>query len=103
MMADVVTRFANTWESTSRFSLLVKYEGKPAWQAIANLTSRNILRKADVNKSTDDEEYIPTASTFDFCGSREILRTTKSAITAVLHTRKQITKGEAKRAGLTFD
>jgi hypothetical protein len=33
MMADVVTRFANTWESTSRFSLLVKYEGGPAWQA----------------------------------------------------------------------
>jgi serine/threonine protein kinase len=103
MMADVVTRFANTWESTSRFSLLVKYEGKPAWQAIANLTSRNILRKADVNKSTDDEEYIPTASAFEFCGNPELLRKAKAATTVVLHTLKQMFKGERKREGLTFD
>jgi serine/threonine protein kinase len=103
MMADVVTRFANTWESTSRFSLLVKYEGKPAWQAIANLTSRNILRKADVNKTTDEEEYIPTASAFEFCGNPELLRKAKASTTVVLHTLKQMFKGERKREGLTLD
>jgi hypothetical protein len=56
ILMDVVTRFASLWESTSRFSLLVKFEGQPAWQAMANLSSRNIIRKSDVNKPTDEEE-----------------------------------------------
>jgi hypothetical protein len=68
ILADVVTRFANLHESTSRFSLLTKFEGQPAWQAISNLAGRNMIRNVAVNKPTEDEEYLPTASAFEFCG-----------------------------------
>lgn len=43
MMADVVTRFANTWESTSRFSLLVKYEGKTTDEMARNGCKKVII------------------------------------------------------------
>ena len=97
ILADVVTQFASSWQSTSRFSILVKYEGHPAWQAIANLTSRNVIRKSDVNKPTDEEEYLPTAAAFELCGNAELLTKAKTATTVVLHTLKQMFKGERKK------
>jgi serine/threonine protein kinase len=104
ILADVVTQFASSWQSTSRFSILVKYEGHPAWQAIANLTSRNIIRKSDVNKPTDEEEYLPTAAAFELCGNAELLTKAKTATTVVLHTLKQMFKGERKKKeGFSFE
>jgi len=104
ILLDVVTQFANTWASTPRFSLLVKYEGQPVWQALANLTSRNVIRKSDVNKPTDEEEYLPTAGAFELCGSSELLTKAKTATTIVLHTLKQMFKGEPKKKeGFSFE
>jgi hypothetical protein len=103
ILADVVTQFANLGESTSRFSLLVKYEGRPAWQAIGNLTSRNMLRKSDFNQATNEELYLPTASAFEFCGNPELQKKAKTVTTIVLHTLKQMFKGERKREGFTFE
>jgi serine/threonine protein kinase len=104
ILADVVTRFANLKESTSRFSLLVKFEGLPAWQAIGNLASRNMIRKSDFNQPTDEEEYLPTAPAFEFCGDPELKRKAKNATTVVLHTLKQMFKGERrKKDGFTFE
>ncbi len=104
ILLDVVTQFANTWASTPRFSLLVKYEGQPAWQALANLTSHNLIRKSDVNKPTDEEEYLPTAGAFELCGDSELLTKAKTATTVVLHTLKQMFKGERKKKeGFSFE
>ena len=104
ILLDVVTQFANDWASTPRFSLLVKYEGQPVWQALANLTSRNVIRKSDVNKPTDEEEYLPTAGAFELCGNSELLTKAKAATTIVLHTLKQMFKGERKKKeGFSFE
>src|ERR1051326_7176676 len=81
ILADIVTHFANLWESTSRYSLLVKYEGRPAWQAINNLVSRNFIEKSDFNKATTDEEYLPKASAFELCGSPELRDKAKRSTT----------------------
>ena len=104
IVTDVVTRFANLWESTSRFSLLVKFEGQPAWQVIANLTSRNTIRKSEANKPTDEEEYLPTAAAFELCANSELRTKAKAATTIVLHTLKQMFKGERKKKeGFSFE
>ncbi|SRR6266478_1124280 len=103
ILLDVVTRFANLRESTSRFSLLIKFEGQPAWQAISNLTGRSMIRNRAINKPTEEEEYLPTAAAFEFCGNSEIRDKAKSATTIVLKTLKQMFKGERKREGLTFE
>src|SRR6266496_917165 len=93
ILGDVVTRFVNLKESTSRFSLLVKFEGQPAWQAIGNLVARNMMRNSAFNKPTEEEEYLPAAAAFEFCGNPELLKKAKAATTVVLHTLKQMFKG----------
>lgn len=103
ILTDVVIRFADLWESTSRYSLLVKFEGQPAWQAIGNLTGRGVIRKADFNKPTDEEEYVPTALGFELCGNPEVLNRAKTATTVVFWTLKQMFKGERKKEPFTFD
>ena len=103
ILADVVTRFVNLRESTSRFSLLVRYEGQPAWQAIGNLKTRNLLRIQPVHTpTTTEEEYVPTAFSFELCGIRELRETARTATGVVLYTLKQMFKGEPKRQGLTL-
>ena len=102
ILADVVTRFVNLHESTSRFSLLVKFEGQPAWQAISNLAGRNMIRNVAVNKPTEDEEYLPTASAFEFCGILDLRNKARTATTVVLHAVKQMFKGESKKT-LSFE
>lgn len=103
ILLDVVTRFAKLKETTFRFSLLVKFEGQPAWQAIGNLTGRNMIRNQAVGKPTEEEEYLPTATAFEFCGNSELRDKAKSATTVVLHTLKQMFKGERKKEGFTFE
>jgi serine/threonine protein kinase len=103
ILLDVVMRFVNLREGTSRLSLLIKLEGQPAWQAIGNLTSRSMIRNRAFNKPTEEEEYLPTAAAFEFCGNSELRDKAKSATTVVLHTLKQMFKGERKKEGLTFE
>jgi serine/threonine protein kinase len=102
ILADVVTRFVNLHETTSRFSLLVKFEGQPAWQAMSNLAGRNMIRNVAFNKPTEDEEYLPTAAAFEFCGLLNFRNKAKAATTIVLHTVKQMFKGESRKT-LTFE
>jgi hypothetical protein len=96
ILADVVTRFANLRESTSRLSLLIKFEGQPAWQAISNLVGRNRIRNQALNKPTEEEEYLPTAAGFEFCGKPELRNEAKAATTVVLRTLKQMFKGASR-------
>jgi hypothetical protein len=103
IISDVVTRFVKLKESTSRRSLLIKFEGQPTGQTIANLTGRSIIRNRATNKPTEDEEYLPTAAAFELCGNSELRDKAKSATTVVLHTLKQMFKGERKKEGLTFE
>ena len=44
-----------------------------------------------------------TASAFELCGNPELLKRAKAATTIILHTLKQMFKGERKKDGLTFD
>lgn len=103
ILADVVTRFVNLQEATARYSLLVKYEGKPAWQVIGSLTARNMLRNRLRNVPTADEEYIPAAAAFELCGIPEFRNMAKAATTVVLHTVKQMFKGERRKAPFVLD
>ena len=103
ILADVVMRFMNLQEPTSRYCLLVKYEGKPAWQAISNLTSRNLLRNRKLNVPTAEEEYVPTAFSFELCGIPEFRQMAKTATTVVLHTVKQMFKGEKRKEPFVLD
>src|SRR5215469_4870076 len=103
ILSDVVTRFANLKESTSRRDLLIKFRAQPAWQAIANLTSQNVLRRKDTNTPTEGEEYLPTAAAFQFCGSAEFREQAKFATTIVLHTLQQMFVGERKKEGFALE
>jgi serine/threonine protein kinase len=102
ILSDVVTRFVNLKESTSRRALLVKFRGQPAWQAIANLTSQSILRRKDTSTATEEEEYLPTAAAFQFCGSTQLRGQAKFATTIVLHTLQQMFAGERKKEGFVL-
>src|SRR5712692_8371255 len=103
ILSDVVTRFANLKESTSRRALLIKFRGEPAWQTIANLTSQNMLRRKDTNAATQDEEYLPTASAFQFCENTQLRDRAKLATTIVLHALQGMYVGEQKKEGFVFD
>jgi hypothetical protein len=103
ILSEVVTRFANLKESTSRRSLLIKLRGEPAWQAIANLTSQSFLRRKDTNTATEDEEYLPTARAFQFCGNSQIRDQAKVATTVILHALQEMYVGEQKKDGFDFE
>src|SRR5690242_11688890 len=89
IISDVVTRFANLRESTSRRSLLIKFRGQPAWQAIGNLTNQNILRRTG-NTSTAEEDYLPSAAAFHFSGNEQLRAQAKFATTVVLHALQEM-------------
>jgi hypothetical protein len=103
ILSDVVTRFANLRESTSRLSLLIKFEGQPVGQTIAGLVGRNLIRNQAFGKPTEEEQYLPTAAGFGFCGKPELRDEAKAATSVVLHTLKQMFKGERKKEGLTLE
>jgi serine/threonine protein kinase len=102
ILFDVVTRFANLKESTSRRDLLIKLKGQPAWQAIANLLNQNILRRKG-NTATAEEEYLPTAAAFQFCENAQLREQAKRATTVVLHALQQMFVGEPKKEGFSFE
>src|SRR5579885_818506 len=103
ILIDVVTRFTNLRESTSRRSLSIKYQGHPVWQAVTNLTNQVFLRRTSSSTSTEQESYLPNAAAFQFCGDAKLREQAKFATTIVLHVLKQMYVGEEKREGFVFD
>ncbi len=100
---DVVTTFANLKEATPRRALLIKFRGLPAWQSIANLLNRSVLRRRDPNSATEDEQYLPTAAAFELCTNPQLREPAKLATTIVLHTLHQMSIGESRKDGFAFD
>ena len=99
ILSDVVARFAHLKESTSRWGLLAKFRGQPAWQAIGNLLNQNILRRKNSNANTTEEEYLPTAAAFQFCENTGLRDEAKFTVTIVLHALQQMFVGERKKEG----
>ena len=103
ILSDVVTRFENLKQSTSRWALLVKYKNQPTSEAINNLLNQSIIRRKNSNQSTAEEEYLPTAAAFQFCEDTQIRDLAKRAATVVLHTLQQMFVGEQKKEGFVFE
>jgi len=103
ILSDVVTQFVTFARSTSRLSLLIKYEGLPAGQTIFNLIGRNFLRRKTSNVPTDEEEYLPMAAAFQFCGNAQLRDQAKTSTTLVLHALKQMFKSERKKEYYVFE
>lgn len=104
ILSEVVTRFMDHKESTSRRSLLIKFEGQAAWQAIGNLLTRNCLRRQTLtNTSTEAEMYLPSAAAFQFCGNSRLRDEAKAATTLVFHALKAMYKLEQKKEGFVVE
>jgi diguanylate cyclase (GGDEF)-like protein len=104
ILYEVVTRFMDRKESTSRRALLIKFEGHAAWHAIGNLLTRNCLRRQTLtNPSTDAERYLPNASAFQFCGDSRFRDEAKAATTDVFHAVKAMYKREQKKDGFALE
>src|ERR1700733_11928765 len=89
ILSDVVIRFANLKEGTTRRALLIKLKGQPAWQAIANLLNQNILRRKG-DTATTEEEYLPAAAAFQFCENAQLREQAERATTVVFHALQQM-------------
>jgi hypothetical protein len=103
ILADVVTSYVNLKQSSPRWPLLVKYKNQPAAQAIANLANQNIIRRKDAAVPTEDEEFLPAAAAFEFCGIPQFRDTAELAATIVLHVLQQMFVGERKKEGYVFE
>jgi hypothetical protein len=103
ILLEVVTRFVNTSQSTSRYSLVVKFDGQSAGQLLFELQGRSLLYRQSSGVPTDDEKYLPGALAFEFCGDKQFRENAKFATTVVLHTVKPMYKSEQnKKEGFTF-
>src|ERR1017187_9280331 len=106
ILSDVVTRFANLKESTTRRALLIKFRGQPVSQALGDLLNQNILRRKDfygASTATTEEEYLPTAAAFQFCGNTQLRDQVKLATTVVFHALQQMFVGEQRKEDLVFE
>jgi hypothetical protein len=103
ILSDVVTRFVNLNESTSRRALLIKFKNQPTSNAIGSLLNQNIIRRKGSNAATSEEEYLPTAAAFEFCGNIQLRDEAKRATTVVLHTLQQMFVGEQKKEGFVLE
>lgn len=91
ILADVVTQFVNFRTSTPRRELLIKYRGLPAVDVIMDLVGRNWIRRKDPSA---EEQYLPLAVAFEFCGRPELREQAKQALTIVLHALQAMYVGE---------
>ena len=98
ILADVVTRFVNLKERTSRRDLMIKYRGAGA-DALCDLINRNFFRRRG---PTSEEEYLPTAGAFEFCGDARLRQVSKAGLTIVLHALQNMYVGERKER-FTFE
>ena len=103
ILSDVVTRFATQRESTPRRELLIKFKGLPAWQAISNLITQNILRRKESSTATSEEAYLPTAAAFHFCENSQLRDQAKVATTVVLQALQEMYVREQKKDGFVFE
>jgi len=104
ILSEVVTRFVDHKKSTSKRSLLITFDGHPAWQAIGSLLIRNSLRRqTQTNPSTEDEAYLPNASAFQFCGNMGVRDAARAAATTVFHALKKMYKADPKKEGFVLE
>src|SRR5438445_4492370 len=94
ILLEVVTSFVNSRRSTSRHSLVVQFDGQPTGQIIFELVNRGLLNRQTSNVPTDEEQYLPRALAFEFCGNVQFREDAKFATSTVLHTVKQMYKKE---------
>jgi hypothetical protein len=99
ILSDVVTRFVNVKESTSRRDLLIKFKKQAVPHVIANLLNQNMVRRRD---PSTEEEYLPTAAAFQFCNNAQLRGMAKLALTVVLHTLQQMYVGERSKDGFVL-
>lgn len=102
ILSDVVKRFVNLNASTSRRDLLIKFRNLPTSQVIGELLNRNILRRKTSNVATTEEEYLPSAAAFEFCGDTQLRDQARLGTTVVLHALQQMFVAEQKKEGFVF-
>lgn len=103
ILADVVTDFVEAKKSTARRPLLIKFLNQPAAEAISNLVNQNIIRRKDTHVATVDEEYLPAAAAFQFCGKPEFREQAKLATTIVLQALQRMFVPERRTEGFVFE
>ena len=96
ILSDIVKRFSNLKEATARRPLLIKHPGSMAPQVINDLLSRYLIKRKD---PSTEEEYLPHAAAFEFCGDAEIRERAKLALGIVLHTVQNMFIGEEPNKG----
>jgi hypothetical protein len=99
ILTDVVARFVNLKERTSRRDLMIKYRSAGAG-ALGDLINRNFFRR---KWSGGEEEYLPTAGAFQFCGDPRLRQVSKMGLTVVLHALQNMYVGERSKEPFTFE
>jgi hypothetical protein len=99
ILTDVVTRFVNLKERTSRRDLMIKYRNTGAG-ALLDLINGNLFRR---QWSGSEEEYLPTAAAFQFCGDARLRQAAKLGLTVALHALQNMYVSERRKEDFTFD
>ncbi len=58
-----------------------------------------LIRNQAFGKATSEEEYLPSAARFEFCGNAHLRNEAKAATTVVLRALREMFKREKKRIG----
>ncbi len=88
----VVHRFINDGDLTSRRSLLRKFKGALP-QALERLVSLSVLN----NVGNSNEEFLPRAAAFQYCGDEEAQRTGKRSVEVVLRALRTLFEQELEQ------
>ena len=97
ILTDVVQRFTSAKKSTSRRDLIIKYKAAGT-TAIMDLVNRNVLRS--INEG--EEQYLPTAAAFQFCGDVKLRHRARTGVTAALHALQNMYVAEPPQKQFTF-
>jgi hypothetical protein len=103
ILLEVVTRFMNLHQSTSRQSLVIKFDGQPTGHVLFELMTRTLLNRQQSCIPTESEKYLPGALAFEFCGNEQFRQDAKFAATIVLHALKEMYKNEKNEIGFSFE
>jgi len=78
---------------------MIKYRSAGAG-ALGELINRNFFRR---RWSGSEEEYLPTAGAFQFCGDARLRQVSKMGLTIVLHALQNMYVGERSKERFTFE
>jgi predicted KAP-like P-loop ATPase len=85
----VVLRFISENDSTSRRSLLKQFKGAVP-EALTRLVSRSVLK----NVGNSNEQFLPNALAFHYCGDKDALRFGKASVEVVLRALRALFEHE---------